>query len=144
MSDVTEQRAVDAVARIRMWDASIPPSRIYPGVADPIEAANNDAWDAARWLGQRLADGAAERQERAKPITAEWLESIGFSDAEINGWSMPLDCKQGSVVEMFIDDEMGASLGQDEHDVVVLTSCGPLRNRGQLLDLVAALKGGGK
>lgn len=94
------------------------------------------------WAIQEIARREAEQMIRTCPITDESLASHGFSDAGINGHSMLLECKEGSVVEMFIDDHHGVSLAQDETDLVALTSLGKLRDSGQLLDLLAALKGG--
>jgi hypothetical protein len=47
-------RLSDAAERLQRWDAGEPPSSIYH-CDDPIEAANNDAWDLAREYRKRLA-----------------------------------------------------------------------------------------
>lgn len=71
----------------------------------------------------------AERAERAKPIDAEWLLSIEFDDK--GGW-----------VGKFVG---GADLwyGKLRGDVGINMHFLPsITTRGQLLDLLAALKGG--
>ena len=68
----------------------------------------------------------AKQAERAKPIDAEWLESIGG------------DVPRGFDVALFHGGSVGISRISEHwmcHGI-------PVTNRGQLLDLLAALKGG--
>lgn len=142
MSDNSPETIEAAAARLRMWDIGMAPSKIY-GDGDPIEAANNDAWDLARAYLDRLASDRAEREERARPIDAEWLVSIGFSEAGINGWSMLLQPTHDgcAVCELFLSHDGDIGILQDD-DHVVLTSIPTASKRGQLLDLLRVLKGG--
>jgi hypothetical protein len=66
-----------ATERLQRWDAGELPSKIYPAASDPIESANNDAWDVARAYMKRMNADAAERIEREKSIDEEWLRPRG-------------------------------------------------------------------
>ena len=138
---ISEQEAREAAARIVAYDTGTPLSRVYLHVTDPIEAANNDAWDLARQHIKELARREAERVELGKPIDAEWLESIGayheWNHGGDAGWyGLEID-----------DDEWLSVSGATGFTRIVM--CDGVKQierrfdtRGQLLDLLAALKGG--
>ena len=118
---ITEQEARDAAARISKEAAKDNLDDLFSGV--------NDCVLIHRWALQELACRDAERNERAKPIDVEWLLSIGFDD--IGGW-----------VGKFVGGadlwyrKLRGDVGINMHFLPSITT------RGQLLDLLAALKGG--
>ena len=113
---ITDEQAID-LGRL----AAI--VRGKPAIANRYDDA---ASKLAREVLEMLARREAEQSERAKPITAEWLESIGG------------DVPRGFDVALFHGGSVGISRISEHwmcHGI-------PVRNRGQLLDLLAALKGG--
>ena len=76
-----------------------------------------------------LDEDEAERAERAKPIDAEWLESIGFR--------LP-HCREEP--GLWFGDVVRYNTAFVE--CVVCNARPNITTRGQLLDLLAALKGG--
>lgn len=130
---ITEQEARKAAESIN--------SNAYDQSDSGFAEWHRDIVVCAEWIAQELARREAEQVEWAKPFDAEWLESIGFFGAGMNGWSMLLDCKCGSVIELFLNHDNEVSLAQDS-DIVALTSLGAITTRGQLLDLLKELKGG--
>ncbi len=89
----------------------------------------------AKYAVEELARRDAERAERERPITAEWLESIGFKK---NGY--------GYYVKLVSDIRLEVSVLSDidRCDVCVggRRANWSKETRGKLLDLLAALKGG--
>ena len=81
------------------------------------------------WAVQELSRRDAERAERAKPIDAEWLKSVGAKKRAINRWRLCDQCN------LWLRENCLWTVRVDGYTVVVTT-------RGQLLDLLAALKGG--
>lgn len=73
----------------------------------------------------------AEREERARPIDAEWLESIGCKKVALNRWKIQAYIR----VNVWL-----ASTG--EWRVKIDGGLVLMHNRGQLLDLLRVLKGG--
>ena len=125
---ISEQEAREAAARIVAYDTGTPLSRVYLHVTDPIEAANNDAWDLARQHIKELARREAERVERAKPIDAEWCL--------VNG-----ACDCGSHMRFLVNELHLLWHKASEITRLNGTPLGARKTRGQLLDLLAALKG---
>lgn len=75
---------------------------------------------------ERLAADRADREERARPIDAEWLESIGFASVsiELGVWH---EARSGAFSGLWI---------RAARHLPHITT------RGQLLDLLRAMKGG--
>lgn len=90
-----------------------------------------------------LARRDAERAERALPITAEWLASIGFSSYSKKRWS--INVSEGDQVDVVIQEDGFATTSVNGRHVGVSRAGLMVRAyaQGQLLDLLAALKGGG-
>jgi len=92
------------------------------------------------WSASELARRDAEQAERERPIDEEWLASIGW---EFRGvfWYYSLPNKRQLVLSQTFS----------ESDVLIknvaspqFVGLGKMQNRGQLIDLLAALKGGAK
>ena len=84
---------------------------------------------------ERLDAEESERAERAKPIDAEWLKAIGF--VLITDNHDIFEHSEIPIPGVFILDSSGIlSWRQEVYDL------GEFTTRGQLLDLIAALKGG--
>lgn len=96
-----------------------------------------------------------ERAERAKPIDAEWLESIGLRCPKSERWFILLDRTYGPsryetqlIAKMqpegcyvIVTQGYGDDADDDDKEDVVSFAY-DFTTRGQLLDLLAALKGG--
>ena len=102
--------------RLQRWDAGEPPSKIYPTATDPIESANNDAWDLARAYVKQMNADAAERAERERFADDEWL----YAQTRGTQFYLKWDCETR---EVFLN---GVSLGIKQ-------------TRGEWLDLLSAL-----
>ncbi len=135
--DIEELRK--AAERMRRWDAGERPSTIYTQGSDVIGAADNDAWDLARWAVAELSRRDAEQAERAKPIDEEWWST---NAGELGIW---VHCDQ---CDYQIEPKFcgpGVCLSTWQHGASVAEVYLPnIATRGQLLDLLAALKGGAK
>lgn len=116
---------------------------------------------AEQWLWTDTEDGTTPREAAAvalahwvrdlldpAPIDAAFLESLGFSDAGINGVSILLPPVEDgtAIAELYIGEDGMVSLSQgvpdDQHrpsDVVLLTSLPPVRTRGQVRGLLRGL-----
>lgn len=81
------------------------------------------------WCREEFSRRDAERAEREKPITAEWLESIGFENQTLY---FAMHVNNVHVLWHFTTSRV--RLGG--------LFIGVYKTRGQLLDLLAALKGG--
>ena len=136
---ITEQEAREAASRLREMvedrDAGefgeVTALRVY-GTADMELAGSlgrSDVDKVVRWLLAELPRREAERAERAKPIDAEWLKSVGAKKRAINRWRLCDQCN------LWLRENCLWTVRVDGYTVVVTT-------RGQLLDLIAALKGG--
>ena len=119
---ITEEQARDAaksIAAIELVDFDV------------------DARTLLNWAAQELAGRDAERIERAKPIDAEWVRSIGLEwDAQNKAW---FDFVCGVSIEVSATTKI-VRIGGGGDDSVELDWF--ISSRGQLLDLLAALKGG--
>lgn len=83
---------------------------------------------------ERLAADRADREERARPIDAEWLESIGFASVsiELAVWH---EARSGGMRMSLSHTFSGLWIRAARHLPHITT-------RGQLLDLLRAMKGG--
>ena len=84
---------------------------------------------------EELARREAERIERAKPIDAEWCVANGavmVDGCSMFRWTL-------KVVRVDWDEHNGTTIDESDCCWVFLPS---IKTRGQLLDLLAALKGG--
>lgn len=125
---VTEQEAREAAERL---DAEYKKIRLlsedddqYRGVSYEIERHEQFL---LRFALQELSRRDAERAEREKPITAEWLESLGCEDEGAWLWVKGFNVR----------------VGKRRSDVWCgVQPMSSITTRGQLLDLLAALKGG--
>lgn len=88
---------------------------------------DEDAAACGEWILSRLAADRAECDERARPIDAEWLQSFGCEWA----WSCSFGLvhRDGIAITDFVGGEWTC------HGIKVA-------NRGDVLDLLRALKGG--
>ena len=112
---ITEQEAIEAAKNI--------PAIALLEMSQPVR-------DVMMWATCELSRREAERAERAKPIDAEWLASI-------ENWTRTGDYIstriKGNDVWYHIADACIGFGGLRQ---------GHITTRGQLLDLIAALKGG--
>ena len=125
-----------------------------------MSITEQEAKDAATWIadiGNGVNDHAskllaalimnilsrrdAERAEREKPITAEWLRSIGaYRESDYGG--------DEGYYTVDIDDDEWLSICEDGYVTTIVIADGrkqlsrKFETRGQILDLLAALKGG--
>jgi hypothetical protein len=116
-----------AAERLRRWDAGERASAIYPHPHDPIESANNDAWDLAREYRKRLAADERQAAEDAEPITHAWLVASGWKD---DGNEIA-STKAGRLTAVW--SQLGLSYGTVWIDI---------DTRDRLRKLLEALKGG--
>ena len=122
---ISEQEAREAAARLKNGGGDA-----FACWEDYQESSqkDEDVEVAANWICQELARREAERAERAKPIDAEWCL--------VNG-----ACDCGSHMR-FLVNELHL-LWHKASGITRLngTPLGARKTRGQLLDLLAALKG---
>lgn len=142
---ITEQEAREAASRVCEMvedrDAGefgvVTAKRLY-GTTDIEMAARSARRDVDRvvtWMCDELSRREAEQAERAKPIDAEWCLANGARQINKSGevmWAF-------NAVNMFWQAEYGVSLDGDSYERIYLHE---ITTRGQLLDLIAALKGG--
>ena len=114
---ITEQEARDAAKRCELQQNK------------GLQEYYDDELTLYRWAIQELARREAERAERARPIDAEWLLSIGFRDC--GSW-LAMDVGASNLWWT----PLRRSFGMNGRHVDDITA------RGQLLDLLKALKGG--
>lgn len=113
---ISEQEAREAAARLKNGGGDA-----FACWEDYQESSqkDEDVEVAANWICQELARREAERAERAKPIDDEWFYTVTRGRKDIGP-----HCR-------------------DTGDLVVRESLvKAIKTRGQLLDLLAALKGG--
>ena len=124
MSQITEQEAREAAAFI----------------ADIGNGANEHAPKLlAALMMNILSRRDAERAEREKPITAEWFGGIGDEQLQM------LIQRIGDTeyqFEMACESQPGVDLTVIHKDKLNLTHLPTITTRGQLLDLLKALRGG--
>lgn len=94
----------------------------------------------ARWAVDELARRDAEAAERALPITREWLRSLGFErfPDEIYPRSQGSDNERVSINGSYL------RLWPFDGECWLIGGCDwfELKTQGQIVDLLAALKGG--
>ena len=120
---ITEQEARDAAKRCELQQNK------------GLQEYYDDELTLYRWAIQELARREAERAERAKPIDAEWClvnVAVEVADARIYRWVF-------KDVRVDWDDHNGTTIDEFGGEWTWLPS---IATRGQLLDLLAALKGG--
>lgn len=162
---ITEQEAREAASRVCEMvedrDAGefgvVTAKRLY-GTTDIEMAARSARRDVDRvvtWMCDELARREADQAERAKPIDAEWLASIGSRCPKSERWFILLDRTYGpSRYETQLRAKMqpegcyvivtqgyGDDADDDDKEDVVSFAY-DFTTRGQLLDLLASLKGG--
>ena len=96
---------------------------------------DNHAWRLACFAVDELARREAERVEREKPIDAEWCvanEAVNVDGCSMFRWTV-------KVVRVDWDEYNGTTIDESDCNWVFLPS---IKTRGQLFDLLAALKGG--
>lgn len=99
-----------------------------------------DMESAGKWILSRLAADRDDREERARPIDAEWLESIG---ATWFGDYLGFDLPNSARLEVMRDyGAMTVECGLRPKHIGGWVQINPLRNRGEVLDLLRVLKGG--
>jgi hypothetical protein len=116
---ITEQEAREAAKIVlRGWDDYYRPKT-------QREVAEHKA---ATWITEELARREAERAERAKPIDAEWCLSANgeHRDVEWFRWRIGRHVIDWRFYHVYLDSCLSDAI----------------TTRGQLLDLLAALKGG--
>lgn len=92
----------------------------------------------AQYAIQELARREAERAERSKPIDAEWLNEILGSQ-----WSFESPTLGGAMVTIWRTKLIKSGWGLGIlHRSTETVHCLNATTRGQLLDMLAALKGG--
>lgn len=129
---ITEQEAREAAFRcLNGGDDTWCTSKDY--YVSPKHEEDNDI--VAKFVLDELARREAERAERAKPIDAEWLESLGFNKNEY-GYYVKL------VANVRIEASVLQSLGRSDVFVGGRHIAWEQETRGQLIDLLKALKGG--
>ena len=137
---ITEQEAIEAAKNM--------PAIALLEMSQPVR-------DVMMWATCELSRREAERAERAKPIDAEWLASIGSRCPKSERWFILLDRTYGpSRYETQLRAKMqpegcyvivtqgyGDDADDDDKEDVVSFAC-EFTTRGQLLDLLKALRGG--
>ena len=128
MSEISEEQAREAIKDARR-------GMFYCGPTKYITAAEK----VVDWAKQELSRREAERAERAKPITAEWFGGIGDEQLQM------LIQRIGDTeyqFEMACESQPGVDLTVIHKDKLNLTHLPTITTRGQLLDLLKALRGG--
>jgi len=147
VAEITEQEAREAVGRIcqaisdevkGIIDADTA-ERLY-GTRDldvALELGRDDLKKAVEFARQELARRDAERVEREKPIDEEWLRSIATREyAGVNDpYFIEFELHEDAV-SAFTDKGKISSVQMN------WSSGLPIKTRGQLLDLLNALRGG--
>ena len=123
---ITEEEAIDAADEILL--------QFGQTHVDLLHQTEENALTLAQWVGQHLIGREIDRIERAKPITAEWLESIGFQVPKPSGF-FSADTPDGDV-SVFFDN------GTLDEVQINWSSLRHIATRGQLDDLLKLLKGG--
>ena len=118
------RKAAAALARVNNWER---PQDVYG--EDYLHDYSEDTATLCEWAIAELSRRDAERAERSKPIDAEWLLSIGFRDC--GSW-LAMDVGTSKLWWA----QLRRAFGMNGRHVDDITT------RGQLLDLLAALKGG--
>ncbi len=97
------------------------------------------------WANDELARRDAEAAERESPITEEWLHGTrdgrwqDWSRFDIGGeWNSDLSVRKNNIGKWYCLLQQD----NDDHSGREVFSAGFIATRGQLLDLLAALKGG--
>ena len=96
---------------------------------------DHDEYALAVFVRGELARREAERVEREKPIDAEWCvanEAVNVDGCSMFRWTV-------KVVRVDWDEYNGTTIDESDCNWVFLPS---IKTRGQLFDLLAALKGG--
>lgn len=125
MSEVTKDEAREAATRLDRDEAS----NEFRAASDRLK----DFDTLATFARQELSRRDAERAEREKPIDEEWLESIGFY--------------RDTTESRYFENQHIAGAFYVRNSGVLVWRCEvyelfEANTRGQLLDLLAALKGG--
>ena len=128
MSEITEQDAREAA--IDIVDGH------YGESNEDLDQWHDDIRTCSRWIVQELSRRDAELAERGKPITAEWCLANG---ATLDGTAGACQfIAHGIEVEWDARNGVTVRDGERMGDWTFLSS---ITTRGQLLDLLAALKG---
>ena len=135
---ITEEQVGKAASRYRRWNnGDLPNPYMSPYFncdGDDPAYINRDRLILADAYIAELARRDAERAERAKPIDAEWLKTLGFYAGHDLAWHLDrVSCRQYA---QHVTDPVESTLLVDDVEVVWHAT------RGQLLDLLAALNGG--
>ena len=129
MSEITEQDAREAA--IDIVDGH------YGESNEDLDQWNDDIRTCSRWIVQELSRRDAELAEREKPITAEWCLANG---ATLDGTAGACQfIAHGIEVEWDARNGVTVRDGERMSDWTFLSS---ITTRGQLLDLLKALRGG--
>ena len=125
---ISEQEAREAAARLKNGGGDA-----FACWEDYQESSqkDEDVEVAANWICQELARREAERIERAKPIDAEWCSANG--SAFDLGW---MRFYGPECVVLWCESIVWVASKEWK------LSMRKIKTRGQLLDLLAALKGG--
>ena len=133
MSEISEQDARKAA--IDIVDGH------YGESNEDLDQWHEDIRTCASWIVQELSRRDAERAEREKPITAEWLRSIGaYRESDYGG--------DEGYYTVDIDDDEWLSICEDGYVTTIVIADGrkqlsrKFETRGQILDLLKALRGG--
>ena len=129
MSEISEQDARKAA--IDIVDGH------YGESNEDLDQWHDDIRTCSRWIVQELSRRDAELAEREKPITAEWCLANG---ATLDGTAGACQfIAHGIEVEWDARNGVTVRDGERMGDWTFLSS---ITTRGQLLDLLRALKGG--
>lgn len=129
MSEITEQEAREAAKAFEISSVAI--TEAFAMGCDMVELRRTQFMSErtlADFARQELSRRDAEQAEREKPITADWLESIGWQRQTTSSGNK----------------FMSFGLFHWFKGVVSFCSCKieTIATRGQLLDLLRALRGG--
>lgn len=136
VSEISEEQAREAIAvcdaAMKMLEYDDVDMTGAPPFNEIMDAANANATAAItlrEFVRQELNRRDAEKSERALPITAEWLESIGAKKKTATRW--------------YVAPHVAVHLRDEFVFVIRIGGCmAPIVTRGQLLDLVEIVKGG--
>lgn len=133
---ITEEQAREAAERLRAAAVAFKDCEDDDPRLTEIEwAIEGNEQMLVTFAREELSRRDAERAERALPITAEWLESMGF---EFNGLRLRRLLSIGHY-ELSASPNADDMLLMQDDDAIAVPH---VTTRGQLLDLLNALKGG--
>ena len=130
-----DKKALEAAERLLEIARGASSNEVYPGDGNVDDQYTYDLERVSSWAIRRIKADEAETLERAKPIDAEWLRSL-LGDSWVIRHETPT-----VAVWRIATSETGVGIGIEAGGSTIVFP-DLVRKRGQLLDLIRALKGG--